>query len=234
MPTYEKHVRATAYGTLAGPEIFSFGISLGRNFGAPALSDALEPNNAVWQDMADDFQTFWQAIAIHNSAKLMGVKFAPIGTDGKYSGPSIERTLGGTTGIAGVTSTPRHANQVALAVTMHAVEDLGRVKGRFYLPVPGYAVGTDGRISEADRDSVETAAKQFLDNINNQPGLDVLDMRTVIASAGRKNPDGSEKFSPRNFEVTSVSVGRTLDTIRRRRNKLTEYRGAATSLASGN
>jgi hypothetical protein len=120
---------------------------------------------------------------------------------------------------------------VSLAVTLHSVGDLGRVKGRFYVPTLGLGVGNDGRIGEGIRDTLETNAQTFINNVNNQPGIDVLGIAATIASSGRRNADGSVKFPPKNWAVSAVSVGRVPDTIRSRRNKLNELRGTASPVS---
>jgi hypothetical protein len=225
----------TASGTLPGGEIFSFGIALGR----PGLIDGgaavllLDPNDTVWGDVRDDVEAYWQSVPIASGARLMNVRIAPIGGDGKYSGPAVDKPVNGATGRAGNWTGSTVPNQIALAATLHSAADLGRVKGRFYLPLPGAPVGADGRIGEGDRDSYETAASNFVNNLGNQPGLDVLDLRPVIASQGRRNSDGSVKIGPANHVVTAVSVGRTLDTVRRRRNSLSEFRGTPTAVSTG-
>lgn len=232
---FRPHIRCTALGTLPGGEIFSFGVSLGRPGDSDefegVISAFLDPNAAVYDDIASDFADYWLALQISGRAKLLSVKMAPIGTDGRYSGPSQERLIngagGGYTGVSAV----HHPNQVSLAVTLHSASDLGRVKGRFYLPMPGAVVAADGKISEADRDAYETASATFVTNLNNQPGLDVLDLKVVVASQGRRNSDGSIRVPVRNHIVNQVSVGRVLDTQRRRRNKVTELRGTPTGVS---
>lgn len=234
--TFVPHTRMTMLGTLPGPEIFSMSLSLADPGQAGDyegfLTKLLSPNDAVWTDLADDCQAFFLASRASTSAVLKTVKFAPIGPDGKYAGPSVERIIGGTTGQPGGGGTsPKYPNQIACAMTLHSASDLGRVKGRFYLPVPVVTLGSDGRFDETVRDEMETGLGVFIDNLNNQPGLDVLGIRVVVASQGRRNKDGSVRLAPGNHNVTQVSVGRTLDTIRRRRNKLTEYRGTPTSVS---
>lgn len=234
--TVVPHVRMTAYGDLPGGEIFNFGLSLANpdsedgGFGNGLWSGALVPGGSVWDDLAADLQTFWSAAGVWSGCKLRGVKFASIGADGKYRDSVIERVLGSTTGVSGGNGLYQPANQVTMAVTTHSVGDLGRVKGRFYLPMPGYQMGADGRISEANRDSIETAAQTWINNINNEPGLDLLNLHAVIASSGRHNQDGSVKLPPKNWPINAVSVGRVPDTQRRRRNKLTEFRGTPSTI----
>lgn len=230
------HVRMTAYGDLPGGEIFNFGLSLANpdqadgGFGNGLWQGELVPGASVWTDLANDLEIFWANANVSNRAFLRGVKFALIGSDGKYTDAPHERPIGGVTGTAGTGNVVQHGNQVAVAVTLHSTGDLGRVKGRFYLPMPSVALGTDGRMTEANRDTIETAAQTFVNNINNEPGIDLLNLRVVIASSGRHNDNGTVKFPPKNWTVNAVSVGRVLDTQRRRRNKLNELRGTVSAV----
>lgn len=227
----KNHVRMSMIGSLPGNEMFSFGIALGRS-SLPDLSVLLEPNDTVWNDLRDDAVEFFSNSGLSNRARLLRIKFAPIGTDGRYTGPAVEREADSVNnGVPGSNALNQVPNQIALAVTLHTTADLGRVKGRFYLPCPSAPVQADGRIEESWRDTVETAAATFITNVNNQPGLDVLDLKAVVASSGRRNEDGSVRIGPENHPVTAVSVGRTLDTIRRRRNKLSEFRGTVTTVS---
>lgn len=234
--TVVPHIRMTAYGDLPGGEIFNFGLSLANpdsddgGLGNGLWAGELVPGATVWDDLRDDLITFWADAGVSGRAKLRGVKFASIGADGKYRDSPHERVIGGATGLSGGLSTATHANQVSLAVTTHSVGDLGRVKGRFYLPVPGHALDTNGRIDTTLRDNLENNVKTFINNLNNEPGIDLLNMQVVVASSGRRNPDGSVKFPPKNWVVNAVSVGLVPDTQRRRRNKLSEMRGTPTSL----
>lgn len=231
--TYVPHMRVSCLGTLRGGEIFSYSFAIAEvdaNGAIPSFQDIATGNATVWDDIAQDVADYHPMSGASSAAVLKTVKIASIGADGKYTEAPIERTVGGVNGVPGL-ETPKYPNQVALAVTLHSAGDLGRVKGRFYVPSPGYATETDARISEANRDIAETRAGMLVDAINNQPGLDVLNLRVVIASQGRRNADGTVKIPPKNHTVEAVSVGRTLDTIRSRRNKVTELRGTVTSVS---
>lgn len=184
----------------------------------------------MWADLTNDARVFFASAGagIHPDATLNMVKFAAIGADGKYTKAPVERAPSGARiGAGGGTGSVRPANQVALAVTLLTAGDLGRVKGRFYVPVPAFAVTAEGRYSVAAAQGVATAAQTFLNAVNNQPGLDVLGLQAVVASQGRRNKDGSVRTPARNHVVTGVKVGRTPDTIRTRRNKVSEAYGAS-------
>jgi hypothetical protein len=221
----------TMFGFLGGetgPEIWSCSIALAKGPEEANLSELFnaQPNNTVWTDLSNDCQIWFSRpqSRIKPWARLRGVKFAAIGADGRYTGPPIERdafnTPGGGSGSLGASS---HPYQVALATTFHTSGDLGRLKGRIYQPAPDIpSSGATGQIAIEAADEVRGSMDQFLEAIGNQPGADVLDLRAVVASQGRRNPDGSQRTPPQNVAITGVSVGRVLDTIRSRRNKITD------------
>jgi hypothetical protein len=214
---------------MASSEQFTFSVSLGQgnvDIDTPiAFVGGLAPNAAVYGDLRDDLADFWNGAAIAGSSVLRSVKFASIKPDGHYAAAPVELTCGGSSGLPGASGGAVVPNQIALAVTLHTDADLGRVKGRFYLPTPALGLGTDARLSEANQTFFRNLSQTFLNAVNNQPGLDALDLRVVVASSGRKNDDGSVRLPPANHLVTGVTVGRVYDTIRRRRNKIPESRG---------
>lgn len=229
--TFERHYRVTALGTLPGGEIFNWGFALNQGAGTGGFLGDLAPNSTVWSDIRDDIDEFWQAFGVHENALLRRVKIADIGTDGRYQSAPVELEVNGSTGRVGTSLIGPLPNQVAMAMTLNTAADLGRVKGRFYMPLPGAMPSSDGLVTEAYRDAKESALQAFVNDINNQPGLDVLDIRVCVASQGRRNADGSQRLAPGNHVVTSVAVGRALDTIRRRRNKLTELHGTPSAVS---
>lgn len=232
--TFVPHMRVSAIGTLPGSEIFSFGFALEAQEPmsyATFLGDTRQ--NVIWDSLAQKVDDFFYSMNLSNRAVLRSLKVAPIGADGKYTGSPVERAVNGSTGRAGGSSAgPHHPNQIAIACTLHTGVDLGRVKGRFYVPMPAIAPAADGWITEAERDLRETALQTLVNAVADMPGWDTLqgDIRVVVASQGRHNKDGSVRLPPGNHEVTAVSVGRTLDTIRRRRNKLRELHGTLSTV----
>lgn len=224
--TYVPHLRVSMAGTLPGPEIFSMSLSM-------AFVDVepwenllqLEPNDTQWDDIVADCVAFFgrAGTGITTDAVLKTVKIARIGANGLYAAPIVERAANQPGGQSQYDALARKPNQVALAVTLHTDADLGRVKGRFYLPSPYWGVGDDGRITSANAESTETSVATLLNDLANEPGIDVLNLKPVVASQGRTR-NNVQVLPPGNHEVTGVSVGRTLDTVRRRRNKVPEGR----------
>lgn len=221
------HYRVTMLGRLGGTngsEIWSAGFTLiSAGSTTDEVPNGLGPNDAVWDDIADDCADYFsrQTTRLHQDAWLKMVKISRIGADGKYTHAPVEkvREVSGNTDL-GV----RFPNQCAAVVTLHTAGDLNRVKGRFYLPLPATNLESDGRLPAAIADGMEASSVTFVDAINNQPGIDVLGLVVGVASQGRHNSDGSVRQPPRNYVVDGVSVGRVIDTMRTRRNKLAEAR----------
>lgn len=234
MPQYESHLRVTMSGTLPGGEIFSMGVAMANPVAADdAITQwiGLGPNANVHTDIANDCAAFFSrgTTGILASARLKRVVIAPIGNDGRYSGVAAERLVDVPGGVAIADTAQRTPNAQALAVTLHTEGDLNRVKGRFYLPTPGFYIQDDGRLSQADVNACLSSSETFLEALANQPGYDILNLVPVVASSGRRNKDGSVRLGPNNYRVTAVSVGRVPDVVRRRRNKQLE--GPRTLLA---
>lgn len=237
------HVRISMLGTIGASEIFSMNLAYRLNPGPVwEAFGGLEPNASVWDDMAMDCAQWFAngATRIHQEARLRTVKFASIGDDGLYDAPVIERSLGapggGITvgaagGVPGNSSGPRPPNSQSLALTLHTAGDNQRIKGRIFLPIPELTVDSDGRISPSDADSIEGRFRTLIEDLNNEPGIDLLNGRVVVASGGRRNSDGSVKMGPSLQDVIGVSVGRVPDVQRRRRNKLSENRTLSAAIS---
>jgi hypothetical protein len=213
-PTYGPHLRIQASGVL-GPvggawEVFSYGISM-------ADAEGYEDDEEYLSGLVDDLVAFHrrQASLIHVQARLTTVKVAAVLPDGKWQGgqPLYERNGNwpGGEGDVGTQNLP-NAPQVAMAVTLRTDSNTPRTRGRFYLPLPAVSTsGFSGLVDQAAASSVAGSAAQLVADLNNQGGIDTNGTRVVVAST----------FGPRT-PVTSVSVGRVLDTIRSRRNASAE------------
>jgi hypothetical protein len=195
-------------GVLPGGEIWSCGLRI-----APVAGVTPAPDQALCDGIATAISTFHSSTGGHitSRAQLQFVKVNPIGVDGKYAFPvSIVKNfspviLGGGTGSA----TP--PNQVALAATL--TTDVARgvaSKGRFYIPVPDCNSASDGLLATADVTAVKTAVNLLVTNIN------AVSANYDVAVFSRKSGAATHRL------VTGCKVGRVLDTIRRRRNKIAE------------
>jgi hypothetical protein len=225
---YRPHYRVTMSGKLGGvngAETFSCSFALANFDGAglTGTSDTVvQPNGDAWTDLAADCAAWFSRpnSRIHPDALLQMVKIAMIGADGAYTSAPVERLVNvtGQWGAAG----QRPPNQIAHALTLKTPGDLNRIKGRFFSPLPAILSAADGLIPDAEAELVEGSLVTFINAINNQPGFDVANTAVAVASQGRFNKNGTQRVQPDNHRVTSVGVGRVLDTIRARRNKLVE------------
>lgn len=205
---YAPHIRMTAIGRLgtATKEKFAYSLNLGRSDNGVI---PYEPNSTVWNDLANDVRA-WHSGNSYTSVRavLEVVKFAYIGPNGKYTADPIIVDVVDTPGaVMGVNVAP----QVALAISLNTNRRGATGRGRFYQPMPGIDIGNDLLVPDGIRDAAQAAAAQFLANVGNQPGLDVMDIHAVVAS--------NKGYNSR---VTGVRVGRVLDTVRSRRRQLPE------------
>lgn len=226
---FAPHYRITALGQFgSGPsEIFSYGLNM--EFGSTPIGELVDagPNQAALDDMADDLAAFHGRAEskISIAAHLTAVKIAHIGADGKYTQDPFIKSFavnGGVDDRIGATWFVPRPPQVACAVSLNTDLRGPSGKGRFYLPLPAVSVEATNsyRMSVADAESIRGSVKTLLDSLNNNPGFDIFSPSVVVAS--------TKGF---NTPVTSVRVGRVLDTIRTRRNKLVESYTADVDLA---
>lgn len=204
---YLPHRRLTMIGTMGGnnDERFSFGLSLDETF------FNLQPDQDMLEDMVVKTQAFFSAPTtnIHSTAVLTMVKLAKIGADGKYLEDAL--FVDGLTSAGGGSSTVLHPFQVALAVSLGSARRGPTGRGRFYLPLPALVVSTDGTAGGGQLLEVQGSVKTWLEALGNREGIDPSVPSVVIASTkGYVSP------------VTSVRIGRVLDTIRSRRRSLNE------------
>jgi len=202
-------------GTLVGggAEIFSFGF---RATGAPGFNAAGALAGIDVAVVAGLIGVYFGSDNLHLSedATLTKVKVAAIGVDGMYLTDSVEAepVVGG---ITGADAAVRHPNQVAFCVSLRSFTNLGHAsRGRFFLPLPADGVNPSGKIDAARavlRSSL--TAELFTDlNVYLETG-DGDDCNIALMSnigAGTTHA------------VTKVRCGTVLDTIRSRRNALTE------------
>lgn len=243
---YQPHLRLSMTGTIPDGEIFSIGVALVPD-NAPWAGLATDiarmeyldafmeaPADAFFPDLVTDCSSYFGAAEteIFQSVVLKRVKLASIGTEGTYLGTPREAAVnvpGGRSDF-GAQLMP---HQIARKVTLETDADLGRVKGGFYLPgVSTYEFDPVTNLhSAASAARVRDRTKQFLDGLNNVPGVDTYSFRVVIASQGRHNKNGTLRLPPGNHPVERVNVGRRVDVQRRRANKHSEARITDAALA---
>lgn len=151
-----------------------------------------------------------------DEAVLTSVKLNRIGTDGRYvDADAMESAPAGGPYVGYSASHP--PAQLSLAATLRGSNPRALAgKGRMFLPTAGFlsSVGTDGRITATQAEQYAYGVRQLIiDVVSAYTTLGILNCAVGIASNTRAGA-----FQP----VHDVSVGRTVDTIRSRRNKIPE------------
>lgn len=134
-----------------------------------------------------------------------------IGADGKQlrnaSGGFEGVGLSDTAPFAGTgTASPLLPPQCAVVVSLQSERAGATGKGRFFLPAPAGAMGTDYRLTALAQENLATGVKNFLNALNPTYGQ--------VRVYSTKGTPGSR--------VVSIRVGRAIDTQRRRRGDLLE------------
>lgn len=207
----EEHVLITVQGdAYNATETWQF--SVRARIAANPLTDA--DCLAIATALAFPTGTFLTApeLTIGASARLTAIKVAKINTAGHYPVGHVAglylfappSPIGGV----GAEAVP----QVTFAVTLTTAIPRGRGShGRFYLPPTYPVIMSDGRITAVVADGIEAAAKTWLNAINAHAQLGPVCVFSGLG-AGTSAP------------VTTVGVGRVVDTMRSRRRALDEGR----------
>lgn len=205
---WQTHALLRWGGTLGG-DTWSCGVRMrGDTPGAdPATfaADSLE-------DAADVISTSFQLSQMRYSglARLTWVKLNSIGTDGRYSEPTTNLFEFGGAGVS-PSSSVRTPPQLAHVVSLTTDKRRGRAHiGRIFVPTSANVVEPDGRLTQAEAESMVQAARTFINDLN---GLGALNPFSVAVFSGL----GAEVET-----VTGVRVGRVIDTQQRRRRQLDE------------
>lgn len=223
------HVRISALGKLGtnSGERFTYTLAMAAE---PGFQDNLvqirdffsDPNRAFWNDAAADIRAFHSNpfVGIHNDAVLEEVKFASIGPDGKYNADPVIVNIADANGGGGLIA--RTLPQSALCISLGTARRGATGRGRFYVPMPNFELDRATlQIGGSATDDVRIQARNLIQNLNNQPGLDGIDLVvSVVSSKGYATP------------VNSVRVGKVIDTIRSRRAQLPEAYGTPLPVAA--
>lgn len=140
--------------------------------------------------------------------RLLGLKVAPIGQDGRYPAgqDAAERIL--TTPVLGTSAGADMIPQQSQAVSLLTGLSRGRgSRGRFYPPPQGTTLGSDGRCTVPSTQERVDAAKALVQGIQTALAAPVV-VGSELANTLRA--------------VTAIQVGRVVDTQRRRRSGLDE------------
>lgn len=166
------------------------------------------------------------AVGIHSNsqslipgpAQIQWVKFQPINTDGKYFPDHPTNVIEYSPPIAGAwgDDPPLYPLQIARVVSLDTGFRRGRAAhGRMYFP-------TAAPVTSGDRRTTASAATAFAtvmgNAINSWRNMDPAGVFLPSVVSVNNNP----ALPPMWREISAVRVGRVLDTVRRRRNKLAE------------
>jgi hypothetical protein len=195
-------------GTLPGSEEWSCGVRIASTTPGAFVGWSSGMETA----MAAALATFHASAdaQIAPSAVLTFMKLNDIGVDGRYLQPiTHEHIFANIAGGGTAAKTP--PNQVACAVSLLTAVSRGPAhRGRFYMPLPTVTPYGDGGFDPTQRDSIVTAATTLLTALN------AADAGHKVAVFSRKSGAAAHRL------VTSIKVGRVLDTQRRRRSSLVE------------
>ena len=224
---YARHVKITMSGRIGNPVADRFSMSV-------AMSEVAANILSPWDDTTDyavglknDCVAFFGRAntRIANTAVLDTVKVAFIGPNplagvvdakGKKGGPGIyerDAIIFSVNQPGQVAAANPPIPQVSLAVSLNTDRRGPSGKGRFFLPQPAVGINpADGfRMSATDAAAINGSVEEFVEALNNQPGIDWQDAQVVVASTKGYNTP-----------VTSVRTGRRLDIVCSRANRISE------------
>lgn len=192
----------------------------------PTVAAALAPVVRTWWELAAPNQYFG-AVTTH---RLVEIKVALIGKDGHYVPNTVPASYFYNPPVAGLEAVP--AGQLAqnsIAATLTTATPRGLAsKGRIFLPPSSRQLPlADGLLSANLAASIANSVKTLINNINGLPSVgDVAVFSRGKRVRGPNLPNGKWTWTFPNpgatHLVTGVSVGRVVDTQRRRRRKLAE------------
>lgn len=200
----------------------TFNVTL--SIGSLLPAQMLEVTPALLIQVANHVDTWWNdplssgstgGLSLAADAKLTGIKLNRIDVDGKYmDSETYEHTY--PTPIAG--SGPAGAvPQLSIVTSLYSAHPRTTGgKGRMYWPpsqLTATALGADGRISAAGAAQYAQGSAQFIRTINAAYSAQSVPALACIASKV-----GAGVFQG----IEEVGVGRVVDTMRSRRNKLDE------------
>jgi hypothetical protein len=195
-----------------GGEVWTTGFWAGSPGG-----DAPDPTDLGAEMIADEWQTFFTAVAVKISYLFttQTIKITPYSAGGvidqaKIKSYSYPAAIGGAHAGAG------NPPQCAVVATLVAGSGIGNGgKGRMFLPGIGTGIDTTGHLPTGDCNSIASALATFFANVNasfDAPGLAINAAKTSATTG----------MLAINRELTHVKVGNVFDTQRRRRNALAE------------
>jgi hypothetical protein len=227
---YLQHFRVTVSGILGTTttpvETWSTGFALIPETNADAIVSL--PPIAEWNTAVSAFTTWFTGTTsrITQAATATEARCAWVGVNGRVNKGEDGAFLQYKTPLNAVgpvtISTSSHPFQIANVVSLRTPRADAGGRGRMYLPAPGLPVDIYGQISTADRDAVANGVAAMLTSFGNA----FASLRPGVASQGSVLQGRGPSLAP----VTSVRMGRVLDTVRSRRKNVAEaYVQAAVS-----
>lgn len=182
----------------SGTEELQFGLHFDTTV-VPTNTAAIDTAIAAWYGTA--------GLSMNQNVRYIGYKLALIGTNGKYPPGHTPTVFTRATPLVGP-GAGSVLPQQTLCISLKTALVRGRGHaGRIYPPPQGYTVGADGRNITSNVTGAVTAHKAFFEAL-----VTAVGGRLVVVS------DLAGTFQP----VTSIAVGRVVDTQRKRRNHLAE------------
>lgn len=214
-------IKFTFGGTTAnGNEIWSCGLSIGQRGSIP-------PDPIDWfNNMATKITTLSGKVTtlvgtstslVPDTTKVLWVKMALIGLDGKYMTEAVEVAVN-QAGLASRAYNPA----AALVVTLDSGKwkDPGKYN-RYYLPTVGPATTSTYQLSTGEQSDFLAVNRTFIKALNTELAIAISGQTGIVAVTSPSGPGYDDS-------VTSIKVGRVVDSQRRRRNKLPESYATAT------
>jgi hypothetical protein len=151
-----------------------------------------------------------------NQTQLEWGKFNEIGPSGGYADETTTHMFELTTPVVAAAAPGAMVPQVAWAVSWNTANARGYAsKGRIFVPMPSVTPSSStGKVSAANCLSAAQNWGFLIDEWNDLSGLDLSDIKASVVS--------NVPLEGATNEITAVRVGDVLDTMRSRRNALTE------------
>jgi hypothetical protein len=165
-------------------------------------------------DIAQSLETWWNSLSTFHaeSRRMTGFKWNAIGPDGKFADPSLPNTYQFATPLKGTSGNQLVMPlQIAAVVTTRTGRKGKSYNGRIYTPGP-----VSSQAGPYWDPTYMQTLKAVTANLLTDLNQDVSGTGTracIVSNAGNPGPVTL---------ITHVTVGRVPDTVRRRRNALTE------------
>lgn len=214
MPVWPRHNRFVVRGSLGtGKEIWSNTLHF------PSVITAGPDNNPPDWDEADvstAVAAFYGSLNFCDSMKVTDWRGYSIQTTGKLSPTDTPTRHDYTTPIPGGAGLVKYPPQIAQVLSLHANARGPAQRGRIYLPMPTVSIdGGTFEMATVDAQGMLTAFKTYVNAL-----LNAMYGSTTIGE-GLINVSGGPAVGTLQ-KVTEIRMGRVLDTVRTRRNKLLE------------